>query len=218
MLELLKLLQKSNIRLEVNNGKLKIDAPKGAMTPAVMGQLKEHKDRLVDYLGASQVKQSVITKADRNAPLPLSFAQQRLWFIDQMVGGSAQYNIATAIRFAGKFKEAVVEQAFNRIINRHEPLRTVFVDSGVGVAQQIRADVRFELTLVDLSDLAADLAVKKLQAIAEADAVQLYDLENDLMLRSTFIRLSKDSGALLLNMHHIASDGWSMGLLVNEFW
>ncbi|NQZ10648.1 MAG: amino acid adenylation domain-containing protein, partial [Algicola sp.] len=221
MFELLKSLQHSNIRLDVNDGKLKIDAPKGAMTPALLGRLKHHKDQLVSYLSASQVKQTAISKASRGGPLPLSFAQTRLWFLDQLADGSSQYNMPGVMRFEGVFKEAVVEQAFNRIVERHEPLRTVFIDSNdglhKGVQQHIQNDVSFSLNILDLSDLTTDQQDQKIQQAINFDASELFDLQHDLMLRSTFIRRSATTGVLLFNMHHIASDGWSMGLLVDEF-
>ncbi|NQZ12592.1 MAG: AMP-binding protein, partial [Algicola sp.] len=150
--------------------------------------------------------------------LPASFAQQRLWFIDQMDGGSTQYNMPGALRFKGDFSEDIIEQAFTRIIERHEPLRTVFVNTDDGVEQLIRNDFEFTLNRMTLHGSA-----QQLQALAQQDATRTFNLEKDLMLSAAFIRLAVNEGTvkegvLLFNMHHIASDGWSMGLLVREFW
>ncbi|MCJ8271549.1 MAG: amino acid adenylation domain-containing protein, partial [Psychrosphaera sp.] len=144
-----------------------------------------------------------------------SFAQNRLWFIDRMTGGSSQYNMQGVMRFNGHFDAAIVEQAFARIIERHEPLRTVFVECDDGVMQHIKTAVEFKLSQIDLTGIDA------VQTVFEAvsnDAQASFNLSEDLMLRSTFIRLSEDSGVLVFNIHHIASDGWSNGLLMKEFW
>ncbi|NQZ11662.1 MAG: amino acid adenylation domain-containing protein, partial [Algicola sp.] len=172
--------------------------------------------QLIDKSSAATRSAVVAIKRQSNQ-LPSSFAQQRLWFIDQMDGGSSQYNMPSALCFEGLFDEKVVEQAFTRIIERHEPLRTVFVNSEDGVQQLIREDVEFKLTLLDLSAVAEQAQKDAVQQAVQADAQRVFDLAEDLMLASTFIRLSPNNGVLLFNMHHIASDGWSMGLLENEF-
>ncbi|NQZ13149.1 MAG: AMP-binding protein, partial [Algicola sp.] len=147
-----------------------------------------------------------------------SFAQQRLWFIDQMDGASVQYNMPGAMSFNGVFDAVIVEQVLARIIERHEPLRTFFTNSDDGPQQIIRADFDFKLTTLDLTELDADAQQTAVEKAVRQDANASFNLSEDLMLRSTFIRLSANAGVLLLNMHHIASDGWSMTLLVNEFW
>ncbi|NQZ09504.1 MAG: AMP-binding protein, partial [Algicola sp.] len=141
-----------------------------------------------------------------------------MWYIDQLEGGSSEYNMPVALRFKGVLDDKLTEQAFAKIIERHEPLRTVFVSTADAVEQLISPDFEFKLTSLDLTDLAADAQNKAVLQAASEDANKPFDLAQDLMLRSTFIRLSPDEGVLLFNMHHIASDGWSMGLLVNEFW
>ncbi|MCJ8275117.1 MAG: amino acid adenylation domain-containing protein, partial [Psychrosphaera sp.] len=126
--------------------------------------------------------------------LPMSFAQQRLWFIDQL-SGSTQNHMSVALQIDGPFAEARAQAAFERIIERHEPLRTVFVEG----VQRIRCE--FEFTL----------------ASDEQSFDQPFDLAQDLMLRAAFIRQNPQQGILTITLHHIASDGWSMGLLFKEF-
>ena len=150
--------------------------------------------------------------------LPPSYAQSRLWFIDQMEGGSAQYNMPSAMRFKGQFDSNIVEQALTRVIERHEPLRTIFIKTDNGVEQLIRSEFEFSLNIIDLSELRPNERQAAVVKAAKADAIKPFDLSQDLMLRSSYINLSNSEGALLFNMHHIASDGWSMGLLVDEFW
>ncbi|MCJ8274476.1 MAG: condensation domain-containing protein, partial [Psychrosphaera sp.] len=148
--------------------------------------------------------------------LPASFAQQRLWFIDQMDGGSSHYNMPGALRFKGDLDATAIELAFTRIIERHEPLRTVFVNGDDGVQQHIKQQVEFKLTTIDLTSLEDAAQQAEVLKLAGDDARQVFDLSQDLMLRATFIRLSIQAGALLFNIHHIASDGWSLGVLSDE--
>jgi amino acid adenylation domain-containing protein len=147
----------------------------------------------------------------------LSFAQRRLWFIDQMGGGSVQYNMPGAMRIVGKFEEEVAERAFRRIIERHQPLRTVIVNGEQGPVQRIRKEFEFRLGWKDLRDKGREEQELLVAEALEADAVQAFDLSRDLMLRAAFLRLSEEEGVLQFNMHHIAADGWSMGILVKEF-
>jgi non-ribosomal peptide synthetase component F/acyl carrier protein len=148
--------------------------------------------------------------------LPASFAQTRLWFIDQMDSSGSQYNMPGMLRFEGEVDEQVIEQAFTRIIERHEPLRTVFVNCDGGVQQVIRDDFEFTITHLKLDNMA------QVQQAAHKHATRKFDLANELMLAASFVRLANkaggdDEGILLLNLHHIACDGWSVGLLMTEF-
>ena len=144
-----------------------------------------------------------------------SFAQQRLWFIDQMDGGSAHYNMPSAMRLHGDFKVDVAQAAFAQIIDRHQILRTVFKDTKNGPVQIINKQFNFKITLIDLSDIKTQK--ESLDRVIKNDASQSFDLSKDLMLRVNYIRISNSEGVLLFNIHHIASDGWSIGLLVDEF-
>ena len=168
--------------------------------------------------GVREAQRPQVTALERRGDRLLpSFAQQRLWFLDRLDGGSAHYNMPSALRVRGRFDVAVAEQAFRRIIERHEPLRTVFVNDGAQVWQEIRARVDFSITQVDISHLDNEEQERLSRELARADAGKPFDLARDVMLRASFIRLGEQSGMLLFNMHHIASDGWSMGILVEEF-
>ncbi|NQZ12769.1 MAG: AMP-binding protein, partial [Algicola sp.] len=166
---------------------------------------------LIDQSLDKDTRPQVVALKRTSNRLPTSFAQQRLWFINRMDGSSIQYNMPLAMRFKGKFEHKLVAQAFERIVERHEPLRTVFVETEQGVEQFIRDDVKFELTVLEAKQ-------SDVNRLAVEDATKPFDLAQDLMLRSSFIKLTENEGVLLFNMHHIASDGWSIGLLVNEFW
>ncbi|MCJ8272800.1 MAG: condensation domain-containing protein, partial [Psychrosphaera sp.] len=173
---------------------------------------------LIDKNTGQAIRPPVVAIERKSNQLSTSFAQQRLWYIDQLEGGSSEYNMPGALRFKGALDDKLTEQAFAKIIERHEPLRTVFVSTADAVEQLIRPDFEFKLTTVDLTHLTPDAQNKAVLKAASEDAHRPFNLAQDLMFRSTFIRLAPDEGVLLFNMHHIASDGWSMGLLVNEFW
>ncbi|ALU44442.1 non-ribosomal peptide synthetase [Pseudoalteromonas rubra] len=144
---------------------------------------------------------------------PLSYAQQRLWFIDQLEQGTPQYNMPAAFAVDGELDLTVVEAVLQTIIARHEVLRTVYRDD----AQIIRQDAGFTLSYEDVRALSE---TAQQQAIAGAMAQQLsqpFDLTREVMVRAGYIQTTERSGVLLFNMHHIASDGWSMQVLINEF-
>ncbi|MDO8037423.1 condensation domain-containing protein, partial [Janthinobacterium sp. SUN137] len=170
----------------------------------------------IDRSAGTLIRPQVTAQA-RGAALPLSFAQQRLWLLDRLNGGSAHYNMPSALRVTGRFDVAAAEQAFRRIIARHEPLRTVFAGEDEQLRQVIREQVEFAIRVSDLTQLDAGAREQAAQQLALADAQAPFDLARDVMLRASFILLGEEEGMLLFNMHHIASDGWSMDLLVKEF-
>ena len=177
--------------------------------------------RLADKLsedGATTLAIPEIVPVERDGgPMPASFGQQRIWFIDQIEGGSAQYNMPLGLKLRGEFDEDKAQQALNAIVARHEPLRTVFADYGQGALQIIRPQVEFVLERIDLTDIDASQQQITITEAVNADAIKMFDLKQDLMIRGSFLRLGIDEGVLLLNIHHIASDGWSMKILIDEF-
>ncbi|WP_334191072.1 non-ribosomal peptide synthetase, partial [Noviherbaspirillum sp.] len=157
-----------------------------------------------------------ITLASRDEPLPLSYAQQRLWFLAQMDGVSQAYHIPMGLRMQGKLDRATLRRALNRIVARHEALRTTFMlEHGQPMQRIAPADTGFVLQEHDLrseSDIEAAL-----KALAEAEAGAPFDLAAGPLARGQLIRTTDDDHVLLVTMHHIVSDGWSQGILINEF-
>ncbi|HEU0300322.1 MAG TPA: amino acid adenylation domain-containing protein, partial [Longimicrobium sp.] len=156
-----------------------------------------------------------IERADRAAPLPLSFAQQRLWFLEEMGGLGATYHVPRRLRLAGTLDPGALRRALDRIVARHEALRTTFVRVDGEPVQRIAAEEGgFALAEHDLrGEPDADRALHDLVA-EEAGAP--FDLERGPLIRGRLIRLAADDHVLLLTMHHIVSDGWSTGVLVRE--
>jgi amino acid adenylation domain-containing protein/FkbM family methyltransferase len=157
-----------------------------------------------------------ITPVPRDVTLPLSFAQQRLWFIDQLEPMSAIYNIPAAVRLKGRLDLPVLEQTLSEIVRRHEALRTRFESRDGEPVQLIEAAERIKLDVTDLAQMAStDREIAALRLAVE-EANQPFDLSRGPMLRASLLRLGETEHVVLFTMHHIASDGWSKGLLVKE--
>ncbi|WP_029573512.1 non-ribosomal peptide synthetase, partial [Pseudomonas syringae] len=158
----------------------------------------------------------VITPAQRSGALPLSFAQQRLWFLAQLEGGSAAYHIPAGLRMRGSLDQASLQRALDRIVARHEALRTTFVqEQGQPAEQRISAaETGFRLQLQVLAG--QNDAEDTLLAIAAQEASEHFDLVNGPLVRGRLVRMADDDHVLLVTMHHIVSDGWSTGVLNRE--
>ncbi len=149
-------------------------------------------------------------------PIPLSFAQERLWFLDRLAPGSPVYNIPTALRLSGRLHIAAMAASLREIVRRHATLRTRFTAVD-GVPHQVIDPVpELLLPMVDLSGLPVELRDSEARRLAAFAASRPFDLARGPMLRSALLRLEPEEHASLLAMHHITSDGWSMGVLVRE--
>ncbi|MCF2907156.1 amino acid adenylation domain-containing protein [Pseudoalteromonas sp. DL2-H2.2] len=167
---------------------------------------------------SAQASRPVIEALPRDTDsFELSYAQQRLWFIDQFQGSSAQYNMPLAFEVDGPFDLSVAQQALSAIVARHEVLRTVYQQGPNGPIQVILAPQPLTIRHLELDHLTGAQAQQQLEHLLVEDAQAPFDLATDLMLRASFISLSPARGVLLLNMHHIASDGWSLNVFSNEF-
>ncbi len=156
-----------------------------------------------------------VATADRGGPLPLSFAQQRLWFLNQLEPESADYNESLALRFGGELDVTALRAALDSIVGRHEVLRTRLVADAHGVAHQvIDPDTGSGLVMVDLS--AEPDPSGRARALAAADAIEPFDLALGPLLRARLMRLSPDDHVLSLRMHHVVCDEWSVALLRRE--
>ncbi|NVJ15426.1 non-ribosomal peptide synthase/polyketide synthase, partial [Myxococcus sp. AM010] len=156
------------------------------------------------------------TRVERTGPLPLSFAQQRLWFLDQLEPGSSSYNIPIAVKLTGTVRVDALEQAFRALVLRHESLRTTFQSNGGAPVQIIAAESEVQLRAVDLSGLSGAERTSEAQRLIAEEAALPFSLTRGPLLRTGLLKLSEQEHVLVLVMHHIVSDGWSMGVLVRE--
>jgi amino acid adenylation domain-containing protein len=150
----------------------------------------------------------------REGSLPCSFAQQRLWFIDQFETERHLYNLPAAVRLHGDLHVAALAASLNNVVARHETLRTSFVEVAGQPRQSIAPSYRLEFPLIDLSALRD--SSKEMTRLARLEAQMPFDLRRGPLMRSALLKLSETEHVLLLTMHHIVSDGWSMGVLVKE--
>jgi amino acid adenylation domain-containing protein len=157
-----------------------------------------------------------ILPVPRNGDLALSFAQQRLWFFDQLEPGLPAYNIPAAVRLKGRLNLAALEQSLNEIVKRHESLRTTFGKVEGRPTQVIAPTLTIELPVVDLRKLPAGERETEVRRWVTAEAQRPFDLSQGPLLRGTVLRLGDEEHVGLLTMHHIVSDGWSTGILVRE--
>ncbi|MCP3144587.1 amino acid adenylation domain-containing protein [Pyxidicoccus sp. QH1ED-7-1] len=157
-----------------------------------------------------------ITPVPRTGPLPLSFAQQRLWFIDRLTPGGAQYNMPAFVRLEGPLDLSALKRALDEVVQRHEALRTTFTRHGDQPVQLIAPGVALQLERVDLSRLDAQDAPEELERRLREELVLPFNLATGPLLRALLLKLGPADHVLALNMHHIVSDGWSMGVLVRE--
>jgi amino acid adenylation domain-containing protein len=152
----------------------------------------------------------------RDKELPLSFSQQRLWFLDQYEPNSSVYNLPSVVRLRGSLDIGALEWSLNEIIRRHESLRTAFSMVGGAAVQVIGPSVGRSLAVVDLKDRPEGERDAEARRLAKEEALRPFDLACGPMFRTSLIRLGEDDHVLLLTMHHIVSDGWSMGILYRE--
>ena len=157
-----------------------------------------------------------IEPVSRDGELPLSYAQQRLWFIDQLAPESLAYNIPAALHMEGRLDVPALTRTIGEIVRRHEVLRTRFGWHGDQPAQIIEPAVPQPIPMVDLAQLAGDdRAIEQRRLLAE-ESTRLFDLTRLPLLRLTLLRLGTDEHTLVVSMHHIITDGWSMEILVRE--
>ena len=147
---------------------------------------------------------------------PASFAQQRLWFLDQFAPENPFYNVVTALRLTGSLNITALEQTFNEIVQRHETLRTTFAAESGEPMQIISPDSPINLQILELQDLPPEQRHTEAQKITCAESLRPFNLSTGPLMRVTILRLTERDHVLLLNMHHIASDDWSIGVLIRE--
>jgi amino acid adenylation domain-containing protein len=187
-----------------------------------IASLSQEKRELLEKLlkkgGVSRARPAVIPRAARANALPLSFAQQRLWFLDQLEPGNSFYNISSHIRFSSAVNVSALRASLNEIIRRHEILRSSFKLVDDRPVQVVASSLNLPLPLSDLSQLAPHEREREASRLASLEAQQPFDLARGPLLRARLVRLNTEQHILLLTMHHIVSDTWSLGVLERELW
>ncbi|TDR34533.1 amino acid adenylation domain-containing protein, partial [Tahibacter aquaticus] len=188
--------------------------------PVAVRALFEHASlaRLAAHVDAqASIDYAPIARTARDTAMPASYAQQRLWFIDRLEGGSTQYNLPLALRVQGELQLHALQQALDALLARHEVLRTVYADADGIALQLIQAPAPQTIVRDDLRALPADAREAQLVQLAAQHAAEPFDLSRDSMLRCRLVQCGERDHLLLFALHHIAADGWSLGVLVEEF-
>ena len=217
--EFIDYLKSLKIELTVKENKLKCNAPAGVLTPSLRAELAERKAEILEFLQQKidRDEYSSIPVVDREGEnLCLSFAQQRLWFLQQLESESSAYHTVRVLRLQGCLNREALHQALVTILKRHEALRTSFVSVDGNVRQVINAPNSFELSFLDLSEFKHDPSQDNWKSLLEKEFQRPFDLTADLMLRSTLVKLAPQEHLLQIVVHHIVSDRWSMGVLIEE--
>ncbi|MEH1798872.1 MAG: condensation domain-containing protein [Nostoc sp.] len=213
--ELLLYLDSLNVKFRVDGDRLYCNAPQGVLSPDLSTQLRERKQEILKHL-TSSVDLQPIVPVPRNTNLPLSFAQQRLWFLNQLEPNSITYNLPFAVRLTGTLNMPALEQSLNEIVQRHETLRTTFAIVNGQPIQVITPTLTLKLSVVDLQEYPITKQEAEVLRLAVQESQLLFNLAQGPLLRTTLLHLSEKQYVLLFTMHHIVSDGWSIGLLIKE--
>ncbi|MCY1045883.1 amino acid adenylation domain-containing protein [Corallococcus sp. bb12-1] len=193
-----------------------LELPIAALFEApTVATLAEHLQGLRAH-GSGEAPPPPLTAFPREEALPLSFAQQRLWFLDQMQSGSAFYNMPAVLRLTGTLDPKTVQRCLEELLRRHEILRTTFQMSGQAPVQRIAPEAIPAMEFIDLRELPAERREEEARRLAEEEAQRPFTLSTGPLFRGALLRLGEDEHLLLLTLHHIVADGWSLSVLVRE--
>lgn len=165
---------------------------------------------------SASVDEQAIRLIQRNGPVPLSLAQQRLWFLDQLEPGLVAYNMPAAVRLVGQLDVAVLNWSVNEIIRRHESLRTTFDSVADQPVQVIAPSLELSIPVVDLTGLPGDAREQEAMRLSQEEAQRPFDLLRGPLIRAVLLRLQSDEHVLIVTMHHIVTDLWSQGVFKSE--
>ena len=220
VVEFLSYLNSLDMKLWLEGEKLRFQAPKGVMTPEIKEEIAAKKPEILDFLRAAKIPTNTvdleIIPVSRDQDLPLSFAQQRLWFLQQLSPDSHSYNLLEALRLEGSLNLLALEQSLSELIRRHEILRTTFPMIEGQPIQRIAPPSPVSLPLEDLQGLSKNEQTEHLQEIAIALSLKPFNLAKESLVQFKLLKLSSQEYVLLLKMHHIIYDGWSLSIFFGE--
>lgn len=222
VIDLLYIAKQNGVEIILNEDKLQLKILDGKQVdPKLIEDIRNNKQAVIDYLSNDHFKSSavaenhnIITSFDRDKMpwAPLSFSQERMWFIDQLEG-SVQYHVPALLRLTGKLDTQAFQFAFKTIIKRHEILRTIYKEENGTVLQAIREEDDWEMSIVEGKEFFKEEA---LQQYAGELVRKPFNLAQDYMLRATLIHITDQDHVLVVTVHHIASDAWSLSILIGE--
>ena len=212
-------LRELDVLLRLENERLICDAPQGAMTPDLIDQVRNNKEAIIEFLKQERspnISAISIPKVARDAEIPLSFSQESLWFLEQLNPGTSAYNIPLRIRVSAQVDSAILQRSLDEIVRRHEALRTRFrIVRGIPT-QVIEPPCVVPLTTIDLSTETAEARETRVEHACVTEATKAFQIDQDLLIRATLLRLQTEENLLLLTVHHIVADASSVDLIVQE--
>ncbi len=212
---LTQLIQKG-VHFEISQDKLVVKGNLGALENEDKQFLKANKPAIISFIENQVQEIPAIKKVKDTIAKPLSFSQQSLWLLDKINSGSSHYNITSAFKLKGKLNTVALEKTFLNILERHESLRSYFImNDKEEPIQKLNSVTEFDIHIESLdATLNADEQIEK---CIEEEKHYIFDLTKDILLRVRVLQVQEEEHILIVNMHHIASDGWSMGILIKEF-
>jgi amino acid adenylation domain-containing protein len=173
--------------------------------------------KLLKKQAASGEPKPLISKRPKGVPVPLSFYQQGLWVLSQLMPGTSLYHVPKAVRLSGKLEFAALEKSLAHLVERHESLRTSFATTDGVPMQVISKRLEVALPFVDLSELAESERESEARRLLREETRRPFDLAHGPLIRALLLRLAEQEHILLIAMHHIITDGWSVGVMHREF-
>jgi amino acid adenylation domain-containing protein len=220
--EFLSHLRDLDVKVWADRDQLRVSAPAGILSPELHKGLRTRKQELLQFfkeaIGAYRPSPKPMERVSRDGELALSFAQTRLWLLDQLDPSNIAYNVPAQFRFKGVLNQPVLEQSLAEIVRRHEILRTYYMNVDGNIVQRLAPPAPLKVPVIDLQSLPEAEREKEVERLGSASvyAAQPFDLTEAPLIRATLLRLAADEHVLFVDIHHIAVDGWSFGVLVEE--
>ncbi|MEE8524255.1 MAG: condensation domain-containing protein, partial [Thermoanaerobaculia bacterium] len=212
-------LRRQGVMVWAEEDRLRLNAPKGVLTPDLQALLGDHKPELLALLRPAEDPPPLAKTAADAAPsdeAPLSFTQERLWFLDRLEPGSPVYNIPMAVRVGGVLDRSLLAASLRKLVQRHAILRTTCGLRDGQPVQRVAADATVDLAVVDLSGLDQHRAAAEARRRMAAEERQPFDLRRGPLLRTRLLEMPSQQQILLLTCHHFVADGWSIQVLFND--
>ncbi|MCP3999464.1 MAG: amino acid adenylation domain-containing protein [Gammaproteobacteria bacterium] len=213
VLDLIARLRSAGIQLSIHEGKIRLKAEKGSLTKSLKQEISDHKQEIITLLSSGNTENTPeLQPAKRNQALPLSFAQQRLWFLDELEPGTPVYNMPFALKVHGKLNPEALQNALNDLVEKHESLRTIFVATDNEPVQKILNNLTVTLNICDLQEQDETAVLQHTRKLAKEN----FNLANGPLFHLHLLQTGTDNYLLLLVIHHIISDLWSMNVFFND--
>ncbi|MBI1390257.1 MAG: amino acid adenylation domain-containing protein [bacterium] len=211
-------LRSDGVRLWEEDGRLRYHAPKGALSPETLGELRARKEDILTFLRDAGSSEEMTIAADPNRRRArLSYAQQRLWFLYQLFGEDPAYNVVAPFRMCGPLDVEALRLSLQDVAERHGVLKSRFGVEGDEPFQERIDDRRIPFVLIDRSHFGVDERGTNARELFESETRRAFRLTEEPLLRLLVIRLQTDEYLVLLTLHHIVADGWSLGVLFEEW-